>query len=231
MERKQIPANRSNYGGKRKAADIRYLVIHYTANDGDTAEANGRYFQTRVTGTSAHYFADDAGIVQSVPDEYEAWAVGGKKYPSAGQTGGGKWFGKCTNRNSISIELCDTMRNGSYNFSEKTLANAAALCRELMEEYGIPLENVIRHFDVVGKLCPKPFVEDAAAWAAFKERLGDGMVEMVQMEIDGEMVTLEGIQKKDEKGNVTNYVKLRALAELLGYAVSSKGSMAVLQKQ
>ena len=74
MKRKAIPANRSNYGGKRKKKDILYLVIHYTANDGDTAESNGKYFQTHVTGTSAHYFVDDAGIVLSVPEEYTAWA-------------------------------------------------------------------------------------------------------------------------------------------------------------
>lgn len=156
MKRKTILANRSNYGGKRKRTDIRYIVIHYTANDGDSAEANGRYFQTRVTGTSAHYFVDNTEIVLSVPEESTAWAVGGKKYPSADSTGGGKWFGKCTNKNSISIELCDTMRDGKYDFSEKTLANAALLCRELMQKYHIPLENVIRHFDVVGKICPAP---------------------------------------------------------------------------
>ena len=93
---------------------------------------------------------------------------------------------------SISIELCDTMRDGKYDFSEKTLANAALLCRELMQKYHIPLENVIRHFDVVGKICPAPFVENTAAWQAFRERLGDEMVEMVQVEIDGKIVDMEG---------------------------------------
>ena len=231
MKRKTILANRSNYGGKRKRTDIRYIVIHYTANDGDSAEANGRYFQTRVTGTSAHYFVDNTDIVLSVPEESTAWAVGGRKYPSADSTGGGKWFGKCTNKNSISIELCDTMRDGKYDFSEKTLANAALLCRELMQKYHVPLENVIRHFDVVGKICPAPFVENAAAWQAFRERLGDEMVEMVQVEIDGKIVDVEGIQKTDEKGNATNFIKLRVLAEMLGYEVSSRGSMAVLRKK
>lgn len=231
MMRKTIPAHTSNYGGKRKKGDIRYIVIHYTANDGDSAENNGRYFQTHVTGTSAHYFVDDIGVVQSVAEDAVAWAVGGRKYPSAEKTGGGKWFGKCTNKNSISIELCDTRRNGTYDFSEKTLANAAQLCRELMQKYRIPMENVIRHFDVVGKICPAPFVENAAAWKKFRERLEDEMVEMVQVEVDGEMVSMEGIQKEDGAGNVTNYIKLRALAERLGYEVSSRGSMAVLRKK
>lgn len=231
MRRKEILAHKSNYGGKRKKSDIRYIVFHYTANDGDTAENNGRYFQTHITKTSAHYFVDDTEAVLSVPEDAVAWAVGGRKYPSAEKTGGGKWFGKCTNKNSISIELCDTKRDGSYRFTEATLANAAELCRELMRKYHIPLENVIRHFDVVGKICPAPFVKDSAAWEKFRERLEDEMVEMVKMEIDGEIVFLEGIQKEDEKGNATNYVKLRALAERLGYAVSNQGGMAVLRKK
>lgn len=231
MKRKTIPANRSNYGGKRKRSEIRYIVIHYTANDGDSAEANGRYFQTRITGTSAHYFVDNTDIVLSVPEEYTAWAVGGRKYPSADKTGGGRWFGKCTNRNSISIELCDAMRDGRHDFSEKTLENAASLCRELMREYHIPLGNVIRHFDVVGKVCPAPFVQDAAAWQAFRERLGDEMVEMIQVEIDGKPTEMEGIQKTDKDGNATNFIKLRTLADLLGYEVSNRGSMAVLRKK
>lgn len=166
-------AAKENYGKRRDLSQIGYIVIHYTANDGDTDEANGRYFQNHIVEASAHFFVDDDSITQSVPEDFVAWAVGGKKYPSCVDTGGGKWYGKCTNNNSISIELCDTKRNGKYDFSEKTLANAAELVRTLMKKYKIPVQNVIRHFDVVGKICPAPFVEDERAWVAFKERLVD----------------------------------------------------------
>ena len=223
MKRKTILANRSNYGGKRKRTDIRYIVIHYTANDGDSAEANGRYFQTRVTGTSAHYFVDNTEIVLSVPEESTAWAVGGKKYPSADSTGCGKWFGKCTNKNSISIELCDTMRDGKYDFSEKTLANAALLCRELMQKYHIPLENVIRHFDVVGKICPAPFVEDAAAWEKFKERMEKEVVERDKIIINGKEFKADMIRKDG-----VTYIKTRDLAQAEGIEIGSKGRIPVI---
>ena len=73
-------ANRSNYGGKRNIADIKYIVIHYTANDGDTDEGSGNYFANNIVGASAHYFVDDDSITRSVPDDYIAWAVGGNKY-------------------------------------------------------------------------------------------------------------------------------------------------------
>ena len=37
-----------------------------------------------------------------------------------------------------------------------------------MKKYNIPAENVIRHYDVTGKNCPKYFVEDEEAWKQFK---------------------------------------------------------------
>ena len=66
--------------------------------------------------------------------------------------------------------MCDTIRNGTCQAGEATLANAAALGRELMEKYGIPLRNVYRHFDVTGKHCPS-YLVNAQKWAEFKKRL------------------------------------------------------------
>ena len=33
-------ANRANYGSKRVLSKIKYIVAHYTANDGDSDEGN-----------------------------------------------------------------------------------------------------------------------------------------------------------------------------------------------
>ena len=74
------------------------------------------------------------------------------------------------NTNSLSIEMCGTAGDGSRQAGEAALENAAALGRELMKKYGIPLEHVYRHFDVTGKRCPAYLVEDHA-WTAFKRRL------------------------------------------------------------
>lgn len=147
-------ANRNNYGAARDLSKIKYIVIHYTGNDGDTDESNARYFKNNVVQSSANYFVDDDSITQSVPDNYVAWAVGGKKYASASQTGGAKYYGICTNTNSISIELCDDVRNGVIYPSAKTIQNALELTKTLMKKYNVPASNVIRHFDVTGKICP-----------------------------------------------------------------------------
>lgn len=167
---KELLAASRNYGGSRTAGQIKYLVFHYTGNDGDTAANNAAYFRDNVVDASAHYFVDDDTVWRSVPDLKVAWAVGGQKYANADLTGGGTLYGIVTNTNSLSIEMCDTIRNGVYQASEATMANAAALGRELMATYGIPLENVVRHFDMTGKHCPSYLINDQK-WQAFKQRL------------------------------------------------------------
>ena len=141
-------------------------MIHYTGNDGDTAMNNAKYYADNVVKTSAHYFVDEKEIVQSVDDLRIAWAVGGKKYPSCPQTGGGALHGRCLNANSISIELCDAKKDGVYAPSAKSVAQALELTKALMKKYSIPASNVIRHFDVTGKLCPAYWSgrENAGKW-------------------------------------------------------------------
>ena len=165
-----VPAARGNHGGTRQAGDIRYLIYHYTGNDGDTGANNAAYFRDNVVEASAHYFVDDDSVTQSVPDLTIAYAVGGKKWADCPQTGGGTMYGVIKNRNSISIEMCDTKRDGALMATEATLARAAELGKALMAKYHIPVERVYRHFDVTGKHCPAYFM-NAGKWAEFQARL------------------------------------------------------------
>lgn len=163
-------SNSGNYGASRASSAIKYLIYHYTGNKTDKAVNNAIYFKNNVIQASAHYFADDTTVYQSVPDLTIAWAVGDKKYSDCNATGGGTMYGKITNSNSISIEMCST--NGVI--SEKTMANAIALGAELMNKYNIPASNVYRHFDVSGKHCPGWtgwYGNDSSKWTAFKSRL------------------------------------------------------------
>ena len=205
-------ANRNNYGSKRNIADIKYIVIHYTANDGDTDEGNGNYFANNIVGASAHYFVDDDSITRSVPDDYIAWAVGGSKYK---YTKGGTFYGKCTNANSISIEFCDTKKNGVYDFTEATMKNAADLVKLLMEKYTVPVERVIRHYDVTGKVCPKPFVDDEKAWKEFKERLVDNMEKRYNKISELPQWAKPTIQKLVDSGKIADGNKLDMSEDML----------------
>lgn len=168
---KKILANKANYGNKRSTSSIKYLVYHYTGNKGDTAENNGNYFKNNAVKASANYFVDDDTVVESVPADSIPYSVGGAKYSNCSSTGGGKFYQKATNTNTINIEMCGD-KDGRA--SVKTQENAIDLGKEIMKKYNIPQENVIRHFDVTGKSCPAYFCGSASKnkeWKEFKARL------------------------------------------------------------
>ena len=156
-----VSCDPSNYRAGR-TQPVRYIVLHYTAGNGDTAKNNCDYYH-RVGGlqASAHYFCDEYGAMQSVRECDTAWHCGAE----AGQR---YWHPECRNGNSIGIEMCSRKRaDGSYYILPETVANAAALAREIMQRYGIDTEHVVRHYDVTGKRCPMPWVDDPAQWTAF----------------------------------------------------------------
>ena len=158
------PCHGSNYQ-RGRAQPVLYLVYHYVGAAGG-GEANARYYHaTPDIGASAHYFvghaSEGAEIWRSVPEADTAWHCGARTYRHP----------KCRNANSIGIELCcHQSSDGTWYIEEATLAAGAALGRDILARHGIPLKNVLRHYDVTGKLCPRPLI-DEGAWAAFKKRL------------------------------------------------------------
>ena len=143
--------------------DIKYIVIHFTSNNGDTALNNCNYFSGAHRGASAHYFIGDDGIYQSVPDKWAAWAVGGTKIYK---------HPYCRNMNSISIEMCSRIgADGKYYIRDGIVEQTIKLTRYLMNKYNVPVENVLRHYDVWDKKCPEPFVRQPELWEDFKRRL------------------------------------------------------------
>lgn len=216
MNRRLILANRANYGGRRQGG-VEYIVLHYTANDGDSGLSNARYFGQRLTPpVSAHYFVDDWGVTQTVPEEYVAYHCGAAAYRHPA----------CRNENAIGVELCDTRRDGTVAPSEQTLKNAAALVWELMQRHHVAIERVVRHYDVTGKRCPAYWVDRPEGFAAFQRRVleEEEMVEKSEIILDGRRVPVERILK----GGV-NYIKVRDLAAALGLEVGFTGSIAELR--
>lgn len=159
------PCHTTNYRVGRKAA-ISYLVIHYVGALG-SAQNNVHYYGSRPEIlASAHYFvghaSEQAAVYSSVAEKDTAWHVGAKKYVHP----------ECRNFNSIGIELCCHQdAAGVWYFDPETVEHGAELAREIMQRYGIPLNHVLRHYDVTGKICPAPFVNNPADWEAFKKRL------------------------------------------------------------
>lgn len=150
---------------------IKYIVIHYVGATGG-AEANCKWYAGANRNASAHYYVDfDGSIWQSVEDKDIAWHCGAKKYIHP----------ECRNTNSIGIELCvrnkgskaDTSKD--WYFEDNAVVSAIELTKELMKKYNVPIENVIRHHDVTGKICPNPYVYNHTkhTWEAFKSALVD----------------------------------------------------------
>ena len=166
MKMIQINKNLTTINYKKASnRNIKYIVIHYTANNGDTAKGNTNYFKNEYRGASAHYFVDETSIWQCVEDKDISWHCGAKKYMHT----------YCRNENSIGIEMC-SRKDGNYYFKEQTIKNTVELVKELMKKYNISIENVIRHYDVTGKVCPEPYVRDINAWNDFKSKLKNNYI-------------------------------------------------------
>lgn len=161
--------NPSNYR-KGREFPVHWIVLHFTANNGDTAKNNADFF-ARESGlrASAHYFVDPNEIYQSVKDTDTAWHCGKER--------GGSYYNDCRNANSIGIEMCSVIRNGVYVIPEATMKRAANLTRELMAKYHVPASRVCRHYDVTHKQCPEPWVRNPKQWEKFKEMLTEKEVE------------------------------------------------------
>lgn len=143
---------------------IRYIAIHYTAGSNSRPGRALSVFDTFSSRpASADYCVDDRDIVRFNPDirNNYCWAVGDVK----SNNNGGTLYGVATNVNTISIEVCSSCspadrthvsvpNHPGWRFSAASLQNAVLLTRYLMYMYNIPLDHVVRHYDISGKVCP-----------------------------------------------------------------------------
>ena len=141
---------------------VHAIVVHYTANPGVDAVANRNYFNNlskanekkqKKTYASSHFVIGlDGTIVQCIPLEEMAYASNDR------------------NSDTVSIECCHKKENGK--FTAQTQASLIQLCTYLCIKFDLTEENLIRHYDVTGKICPKYFVEHPDAWETFKKDVG-----------------------------------------------------------
>lgn len=140
---------------------IKYIVVHYT---GTSASARNAciYFNREgaSTNASADYFIDkDGGIYKyNIHDGRYTWHCG---------DGHGAYG--ITNANSIGIEVV----SAGEDFTEAQVESLRKLVAAIMEDYGIPAERVVRHYDASRKHCPAPYV-DSAKWQALHARITGG---------------------------------------------------------
>lgn len=137
-----------------KTGKIKGIVVHYTANPGATAIANRNYFEglkdSHETKSSSNFIVGlDGEIVQCVPTWEVAYASNER------------------NIDTVSIECCHPDESGE--FTETTYRSMVQLCAWLCLKFDLSEKDVIRHYDVTGKNCPKHFVENEKAWEGFRK--------------------------------------------------------------
>lgn len=146
---------------------IKGIVVHYTANPGSTAAENRNYFEglkdSHETKVSSHFVIGIEGeIVQCIPSSEIAYASNSR------------------NDDTLSIECCHKDETGE--FTEATYDSLVKLVGWLCYRFGLESSDVIRHYDVTEKICPKYFVDHPDAWEQFKKDV-DGQILVVAEEV------------------------------------------------
>lgn len=212
IKRKITPYNFSILVSNKKN---QYIVVHYVGAV-STAKNNADYYASKKLGASAHYYVDEKEIWQGVEDENVSWHCGGGLQGINGHT----FHGKCTNSNSIGIEMCVKKDvRGNWYFEENTVKNTVDLIKMLMAKHKIPIDRVIRHYDVTGKICPAPLV-DEAKWSEFKNKIlaNEGELTMTQYEeLKKELADLKARNKVLEDVIGTIYKTVEEIPEYYGY--------------
>lgn len=186
-----------------RSQPIRFIIVHYTygaVTAAGAALANCKYFAQAYRGASAHYFIDDGPVIwQSVEDKDTAWSVGAKSYRHK----------TARNSNTLSIEVCT---KGA--FTEAEVANLEWLVKKKMAEHGITAQNVIRHYDVTGKLCPAYYV-DGSRWDALHRRITTTAPQERTYKVMALSTALGGSTERDREFEA----KLKDLCRIYGKAL------------
>lgn len=131
-----------------KLVEINNIVIHYTGNPNSTAQNNRDYFDKLDTEVCSHFVIGlDGEIIQCVPIDEKSAASNNR------------------NLDTISIEVCHPDESGKFN--QATYNSLIKLTAWLCDNSGIKAEDVIRHYDITGKECPKYFVDNTSEWNDF----------------------------------------------------------------
>ena len=151
-----------------------FIVVHYLGVDGQNPDL---YCVDGEWGFGGHFNIYWNGDIYMAADPSKAtvWQCGGGR--QGYDPGSGTFFGICTNFNSIGIE-CSVHYDGTWWFTQETQESLVWLVSYLMDMYGVPIDHVIRHWDVTGKHCPAPYVENTGyktnwTWDQFKQKLAD----------------------------------------------------------
>ena len=153
--RELLPINQYSRPGEKLTA-VNGVVVHYTGNPGTTAEQNRSYFaglaETGETFASSNFVVGlDGEILECVPLDEVAYASSQRNY------------------DTLSIEVCHPDDTGAFN--QASYDALVKLVQWLIDTYHLDRDQILRHYDVTGKECPRYYVQHPEAWEAFLDDL------------------------------------------------------------
>lgn len=158
--------------GQRSLNSVIGVVIHNTGNIGDTAKNNVHYFSksgSNPRNAGAHLFVSrDGDTQQSIPFEFSAYSVGDKN-------GRGSYYGKLTNGNTISIELCDIVNKDVSAQQIESVKSILAYLKTICPN----IKYIVRHYDITTKSCPARYL-NKSKWDNLKEAIRGGSYTVIE---------------------------------------------------
>ena len=150
---------------------VKGIVVHYTANPGSSAAANRNYFEnlkdSQDRKVSSHFVIGmDGEVIQCIPTKEIAYASNDR------------------NTDTLSIECCHPDDTGE--FTEDTYDSLVQLTAWLCKRFSLERDDVIRHYDVTGKDCPRYFVQNEDAWEQFRDDVKTRKNEIISAQERGE---------------------------------------------
>ena len=218
------------------------VVVHYTANEAASATdvANANYFKrkyinkdginyesdgvTKFRCGSAQWIIDQDSATLAIPQNEVAWGCGDRALPyDNGYNGQTKIahdiFNYQQNYLTINYEICnnDTIKNSNDDWN-MACNNAIEIIAKDMITFNISIFRIYRHYDISGKICPKPFVDNEKAWIDFKNKIINKINELKG--IINDMTTRESVEFLYNKGKLSdkeNWIKVLDTLDSIKY--------------
>jgi len=162
-------------------AKTKLVVIHWPEAAGASALQVWQVMEDRKNGfgdygSTQAIIGLNGEIIQTMPIDEVAWQCGttdtdpasGKIYTDFAR----KYIPGCTvyghgpGFEVVGAEVCHPDWGGQFN--EKTYEAATMWAASMLKKYGLGIERLCRHYDIVGnKLCPLYYCNNATAWEMF----------------------------------------------------------------
>lgn len=182
-----------------KLEKVTKIAVHYAGDSGASATNMNKYFESlkdQVADKTGKYWANSDGSIRTYKGQKITLRWVSSHY-SIGLDGEiiqniplDEWS-YCTNQAngySISIECCHPDSTGKFNAATEN--SLVELCAYLCKKFNLSSNDIIRHYDVTGKICPRywaPYGSTTLAVAnqrftAFKQRVAKAMGQSITTE-------------------------------------------------